>query len=123
MVVEAGLEDYAEELQKQVCLRCVARVEGAPPCAPKGIGCGIEQHLERLVEICHSVDSPLIDPYQEKLYEEICANCVYQDKPVCPCPLRYLLPLAVAAVETVDRRRQALGERLAHKFKGVHDTD
>lgn len=123
MFIEAGLEDYAEELREQVCRRCVARVQGAPPCAPKGIGCGVEQHLAQLVEICHSVDSPLIDPYQEELYEKVCTDCVYRDQPVCPCPLKYLLPLAISAVETVDRRRRLLGENLARAFCGVQDTD
>lgn len=123
MLAATGLDDYAEELERQVCRRCMARVKGAPPCAPKGIGCGIEQHLEKLVEMCRSVDSALIDPYLDRLHDEICSDCAYRDKPVCPCPLQYLLPLAVTAVETVERRRRILGEQLAHRFNGVQETD
>jgi hypothetical protein len=71
------------------------------------VGCGVEVHLERLIEICRAVDSPLIDPYLDRMHDEICADCAYRDRPECPCPLRYLLPLAVAAVETVEQRRRA----------------
>ncbi len=123
MVADTGFEDYAEELERQVCRRCISRVKGAPPCAPKGIGCGIEQHLEKLVQICRTVDSALIDPYLDRLHDEICDDCFYRDKSVCPCPLKYLLPLAVSAVETVDRRRHILGERLARQFNDVQETD
>ncbi len=123
MVAAIGLEEYAKELEQQVCHRCIARVAGAPPCASKGIGCGVEQHLERLIEICHSVDSPLIDPYLDRLRDEICADCSYREDSFCPCPLKYLLPLAVSAVETVDRRRRILGERLAQRFNSVQETD
>ena len=123
MVADTGLDDYAKELEHQVCRRCISRVKGAPPCAPKGIGCGIEQHLEKLVQICRTVDSALIDPYLDRLHDEICDDCIYRDKSVCPCPLKYLLPLAVSAVETVDRRRHMLGERLARQFNDVQETD
>jgi hypothetical protein len=123
MISATDLEDYAKELEQQVCQCCVARVKGAPPCAPKGIGCGVEQHLEQLVKICRTVDSALIDPYLDRLHDEICGNCAYRDQPFCPCPLKYLLPLAVAAVETVDRRRLILGERLARTFNDVQEID
>jgi hypothetical protein len=119
MIAATDLDDYAKELEQQVCRRCISRVNGAPPCAPKGIGCGIEQHLEKLVQICRSVDSALIDPYLDRMHDEICDDCAYRDKSVCPCPLKYLLPLAVSAVETVERRRQILAERRARQFKDM----
>jgi hypothetical protein len=118
-----GREDYAEELDRQVCRRCVARVAGAPPCAPRGVGCGVEMHLEKLIAICHTVDSTLIDPYRDRLRTEICADCTNRVTDHCPCPLDYLLPLAVMAVETVDRRRKTLCDQLARKFRGVQETD
>jgi hypothetical protein len=123
MAVLTGLEDYAEELDRQVCRRCVSRIAGAPPCAPKGVGCGVELHLEKLIKICHTVDSALIDPYMDRLRDEICETCENRPTHHCPCPLEYLLHLAVVAVETVDRRRQMLGERLARTFNGVQETD
>lgn len=123
MVTLTGFEDYAAELKEEVCRHCIARLEGAPPCAPKGVGCGIERHLEKLVDICRSEDCVLIDPYLDRMHDEICQNCELRDTRNCPCPLEYLLPLAVSAVETVDRERHALGERLARQFRGVQETD
>jgi hypothetical protein len=98
-------DEYLAELREQVCSRCIERKPDCPPCAPHGQGCGIERHVPQLVEICRSTDSALIDPYIEKLHDEICADCEYQDTPNCPCPLDYLLQLAVEAVERVERRR------------------
>jgi hypothetical protein len=106
MYNQIGLTDYQAELRKQVCEHCIARRPGGPPCEPQGVRCGIEAHLERLIDICRTVDSPLIDPYLDRLRDEICADCAYRDRQDCPCPLKYLLPLAVAAVETVEQRRR-----------------
>ena len=108
MVIQDDLDEYLLELRRQVCDQCVARRANAPPCSPLGIECGIERHLSQLIEICRTVDSPLIDPYLDRLNDEICAKCEFRDQPVCPCPLKYLLPLAVSAVETVEQRRQSL---------------
>jgi hypothetical protein len=123
MVAESGLDEYVDEMRKQVCQKCVARVNGAPPCEPLGIGCGVEQHLEQLIDVCRSVDSPLMDPYIDRLRDEICADCEFQDQPVCPCPLKYLLPLAVSAVETVEWRRRLLADKLAWPYDEMPETD
>lgn len=123
LVAAAGLEDYVDELRGQVCRRCVSRVPGAPPCEDRGIGCGVEQHLEQLIDICRAVDSPLIDPYLERLKSEVCTDCAFQDEPMCPCPLKYLLPLAVGAVETVELRRRILADRLAWADGEMPETD
>ena len=98
-------DEYLAELRAQVCSRCIERQPGAPPCAPLGKACGIEQHLPELVEICRSAQSVLMDPYIDRLHDTICCNCQFKDRPTCPCPLDYLLKLAVEAVETVERRR------------------
>jgi hypothetical protein len=100
------LDEYLAELREQVCGHCIVRREGAPPCHPLGVGCGIEQHLERLVEVCRTVVSSQMDPYIEHLHADICAGCELRDTSNCPCPLAYLLPLAVTAVETVELRRR-----------------
>jgi hypothetical protein len=99
------LDEYRAELQANVCSHCIERRPNAPPCGPLGKGCGIERHLAALIELCRTTDSALIDPYIEKLHGTICAGCEYQDKPSCPCPLNYLLQLAVEAVEKVEHRR------------------
>jgi hypothetical protein len=65
----------------------------------------VEWHLPALVEMCRTIDSALMDPYIEKLYDTMCKDCEYKDKPACPFPLDYLLQLAVEAVEKVEHQR------------------
>jgi hypothetical protein len=100
-------------MRDQVCSHCISRQPGAPPCQAQGVNCGVEQHLQQVIDICRSVDSPLIDPYMDKLRDEVCADCAYRNEDTCPCPLKYLLPLAVSAVETVEARRRIFAERTA----------
>ena len=71
MAVMTGLEDYAKEVEEQVCRRCVSH---ASSCAPKDVHCGVETHLGKLVEICHSVEGAAIHPYLDRLHDEICAT-------------------------------------------------
>ena len=108
MIAPIELPEYLVELRRQVCEHCIVRRPDTPPCDPKGLACGIERHLEKLIEICRSVDSSQIDPYVQRLHDDICADCEFRQTAVCPCPLDYLLPLAVQAVETVEFRRREL---------------
>ena len=105
MTTGADLNEYLDEIRLQVCSRCIERPPEGPPCAPHAKGCGVELHLAKLVELCHRADSARIDPYVDSFHDEICTLCENRDSKDCPCPLEYLLPLAVAAIETVDRRR------------------
>jgi len=97
-------DSYMTAIREEVCSRCIERLLAAPPCEPMGKNCGIELHLPKLVEICHTTDSCLIDPYVDRFHEEICAACDVRPTRQCPCPLDYLLPLAIEAVEAVDKR-------------------
>jgi hypothetical protein len=97
-------DEYLTELREQVCSRCIVRHPDTPPCSSHGIGCGIERHLQELVELCRTTDSALRDLYIEKLHDTICKDCEFRNKPACPCPLDYLLLLA-EAIERVERRR------------------
>jgi hypothetical protein len=105
MSTQAELNEYQEALRAEVCSRCIERRPNAPPCAPLGKGCGIEQHLEELIEMCRTTDSALIDPYIDKLHDAICPTCKDKDTSSCPCPLDYLLQLAVETVEKVQQRQ------------------
>jgi hypothetical protein len=107
MTEQENYDAYLAELRNHVCAVCIERQEGAPPCAPLGKNCGIEQHVPKLVEICRHTESVLMDPYIDKLHAQICEDCAFKDEPACPCPLDYLLQLAVEAVENVERRRPA----------------
>ncbi len=107
MVAEPEIQEYLDEIRKQVCSRCVERPPGGPPCAPLGKECGIEMHLPQLIDAIHEVRSWSIRPYLEHNHEKICQSCRLLDTEVCPCPLHYLAVLTVEAVETVDERRRA----------------
>jgi hypothetical protein len=105
MNIQDDFEEFRSQLRSDVCSRCIERRPGTPPCAPLGKACGIERHLLALVALCRTTDSALIDPYIKGLHDTICIDCEYKDKPACPCPLDYLLHLAVEAVEMVESRR------------------
>lgn len=113
MLTTAEYDEYLAELRNQVCSRCIQRGPDCPPCTPNGRPCGIEQHLPELVEICRSTESVQMADYIDKLHEQICLDCAYKGTAACPCPLRYLLQLAVEAVEAVERRRSWSGSSRA----------
>ena len=108
MVTQVMLDEYLTELRNRVCSRCIERPPGGPPCEPLGKRCGIETHLEELVALAHASSSSCIDPYATHLHDDVCAVCALRTTRHCPCPLDYLLPLAIEAVEAVDQSHQAL---------------
>jgi len=100
-------EEYLAELRAHVCARCIERAPGCPPCAPQGKACGIELHVPELVHLCRTSPNPQMAAYIDELHAQICEHCSNKDGPTCPCPLDYLLQLAVEAIERVDLRRRA----------------
>jgi hypothetical protein len=72
--------------------------------------CGIELHLESLIDSIHAVRSDRIAPYLEHNRHEICEHCAFLHSSICPCPMDYLSVLVVDAVEEVDHRRRLRGE-------------
>src|SRR5262249_54046084 len=71
------MEEYLEEIRREVCSWCVERPEGGPPCGPLGKPCGIELHLPGLVKSVREVHSGLIAPYLACNREHICTACPY----------------------------------------------
>jgi hypothetical protein len=106
MVAIVTTDEYLEEVRQRLCARCVVRVPGAPPCGPRGVGCGVERYLPELIGICHSIKSRLIDPFADAMEAQICTTCELRKSRGCPCPMKYLLPLAIEAIEEVDQRRR-----------------
>ena len=98
------LEEYMSAIREQVCTHCIERPPGGPPCAPLGKRCGIELNLGPFVDAVHRVHSLTIDPYIERFHDDVCADCPNRPTSQCPCPLEYLLMLAVQAIEDVDQR-------------------
>ncbi len=101
------LQEYMAEIREQVCSRCIERPPGGPPCGPLGKRCGVEVNLPQLVDAVHLEGSIAMDPYIQHFHEDVCAHCENRPTNQCPCPLEYLLELAVEAIEAVDQRRSA----------------
>jgi hypothetical protein len=105
MTAPADLQEYLEEIRREVCSHCVERPPGGPPCKPLGRRCGIELHLPQLIESVRAVRSLSMVPYLDHNREHICAGCVHRYGSICPCPMEYLGVLLVQAIEAVDERR------------------
>src|SRR5262245_49533608 len=106
MIANPELNEYLEEIRKEVCSRCVERPPGGPPCAPLGKVCGVELHLPALVDAVRSVHSGWMGPYLDSTHEKVCRGCPYLHADCCPCPMDSLALLVAEAVEAVDERRQ-----------------
>lgn len=104
MVTDTELNEYLDEIRKEVCSRCVERPPGGPPCAPLGKQCGVELHLPEIIDSIHGERSDSIVPYLEHNRHQICEKCQFLHSSICPCPMDYLAVLLVEAVEAVDRR-------------------
>jgi hypothetical protein len=109
MTGEIELQEYLDEIRREVCSNCVERPEGGPPCGPLGKPCGVELHLPQLVAAVHEVHSGLIEPYLACNRKAVCTTCPFLHSDHCPCPMDTLAVLVVEAVEAVDRRRAGRG--------------
>jgi hypothetical protein len=105
---------YLREIRVEVCAHCVERPADGPPCGPLGKHCGIEAHLEELVEEAHLIRSAAINPYLDELHRRTCTVCEMRDTEECPCPLDYLHVLAVQAIDQVDSRHRQSPPSVAH---------
>jgi hypothetical protein len=46
-----------------------------------------------------------MEPYIDDFHYEVCMHCANGGTGQCPCPLEFLLVLAVQAIDAVDQRR------------------
>lgn len=97
-------DEYLAEIRNRVCSRCVEHPPGGPPCLPLGKECGVETHLIAYLQAIREIDSPVIDPYLDRIHDEVCSHCSQLGSEDCPCPMEYLIGLLVEAIETVDER-------------------
>jgi hypothetical protein len=102
MTTTIPLFEYLSAVREHVCSRCIERPPGGPPCAALGKRCGVELHLDSIVDMVHGSRAAQIDPYIDRLHTSVCANCAVRPTNQCPCPLDYLLLLTVEAIESVD---------------------
>ena len=107
MYTEEQLAEYMGEIRGEVCSHCIERPPGGPPCAPLGKRCGVELNLPLIVDAVHAKYSMRMEPYTENFHEMVCTHCANRPTEQCPCPMEYLLILAVQAIEAVDERHAA----------------
>lgn len=118
MIAEPELQEYLEEIRREVCSRCVEQPLGGPPCTPLGKVCGVELHLPQLVAAVHEVQSDWMGPYLDNNRRKVCQSCAYLNHDCCPCPMDTLALLVVQAIEAVDARRRR-EQRAAGRFDDV----
>jgi hypothetical protein len=75
----------------------------------QGKVCGMEAHMPELIGAVHQSYAGVMDPYIDSVKCLVCEGCTARGSFECPCPMDYLLPLIVEAVEGVDERQ---GERM-----------
>jgi hypothetical protein len=112
MLTQDEHREYLDEIRREVCSRCVERPAGGPPCLPLGKVCGVELHLEQLVDAVRGVHSVLVEPYLKANREKVCLSCPHLHRDCCPCPMDTLAVLVVEAIEAADARRVRVGEPL-----------
>jgi hypothetical protein len=100
VLTEAERDEYLAALREQVCSCCIERRANCPPCGPEK-PCGVEAHLEKIVQMCRMVESNQMAVYIDLMHELICPNCEFRDTAACPCPLDYLLQPVLEAAESV----------------------
>ena len=97
-------DTYLAAVREELCRRCVQQLPNPPLCQLEGKSCCIELRLPEIVEICHSTNCCLFGPYLDRFDNEICVDCEFRRDEQRGCQWQTLLPLAVEAVEAVDRR-------------------
>lgn len=108
MYTEEQLAEYMDAIRKEVCTHCIERPPGGPPCGPLGKRCGIEVNLRQIVDSVHAKYSPTMESYTANFHEMVCTHCANRQTDQCPCPMEYLLILAVQAIESVDESKGLL---------------
>src|SRR5271166_2202146 len=90
VVTKTELDEYLDQIRKDVCGVCVERPPEGPPCGPAGKQCGIEIHLREIIDSIHGVRSDLIEPYLRANRKQICESCTLLHSGGCRCPMDYL---------------------------------
>ncbi|MFQ5928848.1 MAG: hypothetical protein ACE5MK_04060 [Acidobacteriota bacterium] len=111
MLTKRELQQLDRRLKDLICSECIV----AGTCTSPLGECPISLHLPRLVEVVRSVQSDRMEPYVQKVREDVCTLCRSALFPRGECDFReeghcvldaYLLPI----VTTID---DFLGEKNA----------
>ncbi len=78
------IDEYKEEMREAICRVCVcfATDQGNPGrCVHESSGrCLLFAHLGKVVDLVSTVRSDSIEPYEDLLRQQVCANCENQDE-------------------------------------------
>ena len=91
------------EIRRIVCQRCCRRWPDAPPCGSMGKGCGMDEYLPKLWEICRTHAEWTVNQCLDHFEQTVCPDCHLAGTKYCSCPLNYLLPLAIQVIRTMDQ--------------------
>ena len=105
MNADSNLQEYLAEIREHVCSRCIEQASRRPTLRTAGKNCGIELNLERLVDRVHASAQQIHGSIHRDIARRSLPYCTNEPTNQCPCPLKYLLLLAVEAIENVDQRR------------------
>lgn len=105
MLTDLQLDEYMAEVRERVCSKCSEHPPGGPPCAPLGKRCAIELNFPLIVNAVHAEPGISMEPYMRHFHETVCTQCANRRTHQCPCPMEFLLLLAVEAIEAVDERQ------------------
>lgn len=113
-VTDNDLAVYVSEIRQRVCKRCPQQVLGGPPCALRGILCGVELHLPLLID---AIDSAHVDDRQFHLpcrASQVCEGCAFEDRSPCPCAVQRFSVSLPAAVRAVGKIVKTIREKAAN---------
>ena len=104
-------DKYRQAIVNRVCSHCIVCAENGKCTLTGEDRCGVEIHLEKIVDVVHSVKSPRLEDYVKVLREKVCKTCKNQNpdgtcqlRSVADCGLDRYFELVVEAIEEVDKR-------------------
>ena len=102
-------ERYREAIRRKVCEHCIDLDEKGRCTLTGDERCGVELHLEKIVDVVHSVRSTNLGDYVRVLRERVCASCKNQNpdgtcrlRGEADCGLDRYFALVVEAIEEAD---------------------
>lgn len=119
----AVLEDGGGKVCENLGNRRARRRCGSTTCEPHAVAGSVKESLEYLIDDDPLLDGPFGDQFVGRLRSEVCTACGNRFELECSCPLQYLLPLGVNAIDVAQYRRQMMAPRLDWPDAQLPETD
>lgn len=104
-------ERYRQAIDEKVCRHCIDLGEDGRCTLTGDQQCGVQIHLEKIVEAVHAVQSRNLEDYVKVLREKVCASCKNQNpdgtcrlRSEADCGLDRYFALIVEAIEETGAR-------------------